>query len=79
MHFEIIRITNHCDHHQFVNDYVQQTLKGAGEGVWNHLQQLLISSHIDKLLPLAKSGSVQGHIFGSAPFPTQLMVEVLFL
>ena len=65
--------------HQFVNDYVQQTLKCAGKGVWKHLQQLLISSHIDKLPPLAKSGSAQGHILGSAPFPTQLMVEVLFL
>ena len=58
---------------------MQQALKGADEGVWNHLQQLLISSRIDKLLPLAKSGSAQGHILGSAPFPTQLMVEVLFL
>ena len=59
--------------YQFVNDYVEQTLYGAGKGVFfNHLQQLLISSRIDKLLPLAKSGSAQGHIFGGAPFPTQL-------
>ena len=79
MHFEIIRITNHCDHHQFVNDYVQQTLKGAGEGVWNHLQQLLISSHIDKLLPLAKSGSAHKVTFLEVhPFPLNLWWKSYF-